>query len=664
MILTVPDSWETVSNGKLVSVANAGQGMKVWTWRQALPVSTYLISVVAGQFDKQSDTWHDIPVDYMVPHGDRDRITPTFAHTRDMLTFFSDRFGVLYPWAKYDQSTVDQFTESGMENVSATTLTTRDLVNPALAKESIEGADPLTSHELGHQWFGDLVTCNDWSNLWLNEGFATFLAQLWEEHEYGSDAAAYARWREQNGWRRQARLYTVPIVNSDFKDSMDYAGNIYGKGGLVLEMLREQMGDDAFFRGLQHYLEANRLKTVVTADLLKALDESSGTKVDQFFDQWIYGAGAPQFEIDSEYDSGAKKLNLTVMQAQKTAGRMGLFNVPIEVAISTAIDTKSFPITVSKQEETFSFPVDSRPLLVLFDKGDKILKSVNFHKTTAQWIYQLQNAQDVPDRADAAQALAGIKGDEAVAALGQAAIHDHFWGVRNEALLALGRIGGSEAEKQIMAGTVNSDPWVRETAMAQLGRFHDDATLAPKLAEVFRSDIAFRVRSAALTSYAQLKPAGGLAFLQDAARIDSPDDVIRRAALKAMGALGNDMAVSTLGDWSEQGKPIDLRTAAISSLAELDKKDETVESQLIADLNDPEFDVRLATIFALGTRGDAAAIAPLEAMLNRDDLSLGLAPYIQRELARLRKDGSDDDGPSAKFAPPHPVGTRPHANAA
>ncbi len=465
MILTVPESWETVSNGKLVNVVNVGQGLKTWTWRQDEPVSTYLISVVAGDFEKQSDTWNGMPLDYVVPRGMRDRIAPTFTHTRDMLTFFSERFGVRYPWAKYDQSMVDQFTESGMENVSATTLTTRDLLNPALAKESIEGSDPLTSHELGHQWFGDLVTCQDWSNLWLNESFATFLAQLWEEHEYGAENTSYARWRAQAAWKRQARLFTVPIVNSDFKDSMDYAGNIYGKGGLVLEMLREQMGDAAFFKGLQHYLEANRLKNVVTADLVKALDESSGTSVDKFFDEWVYGAGAPQFEIDSSYDADAKQLNLTVDQTQKVAGRVGLFTVPVEVTVTTAGGTKSFQIAVSKQEETFHLPVDSKPLLVLFDKGDKILKTVEFHKTTAQWIYQLQNAQDAPDRADAAQALAGIKSDDAIAALGDAALKDRFWGIRNESLLALGRIGGKDAEQRVLAATANTDPWVREVAV-------------------------------------------------------------------------------------------------------------------------------------------------------------------------------------------------------
>ena len=643
MILTVPESWQTVSNGKLVGVANAGQGMKTWTWRQDEPVSTYLISVVAGEFVKQSDAWGKIPLDYVVPKGMQDRIAPTFTHTRDMLTYFSDRFGVKYPWVKYDQSMVDQFTESGMENVSATTLTTRDLLNPALAKESMEGSDPLTSHELGHQWFGDLVTCKDWTNLWLNEGFATFLAQMWEEHEYGADNAAYGRWRQQAGWKRQARLFTVPIVNSDFKDSMDYAGNVYGKAGLVLEMLREQMGDDAFFKGLQHYLEVNRFKNVVTADLVKALEESSGMNLDKFFDEWVYGAGAPQFEIDSNYDAGAKQLSLTVDQTQKLAGHVGLFTVPVEVSITTASGTKSFPITVSKQEETFNFPADSKPLMVVFDKGDKILKTIDFHKTTAQWIYQLQNAQDVNDRANAAQALAGIKSDDAIAALGSAALNDRFWGVRNESLLALGRIGGKDAEQRVLAATANTDPWVRETAVGQLARFHDDA-LAAKLADIYRSDPAYRVRSAALLAYGQEKPANGLAFLQQAAQTESPDNVIRRAALRAMGSLGDNLASETLGDWSAQGKPIDVRDAAIASLAQVDKKNEMIESELLDYVNDPDHDVQISALIALGARGDSAAIAPLEAMLKRDDLDEDLSRFIQRALARLRGEGAAAGG--------------------
>ena len=279
-----------------------------------------------------------------------------------------------------------------MENVSATTLAARDIVHAELASERPEAADGLISHEMTHQWFGDLVTCKDWTNTWLNEGFATFGAILWEEHYYGVDASAYRYWREQNTWMQSKELYPIPIVTRDINDSVEYVGNVYDKAGWVIHMLREQMGDDAFFRALKHYLEANRLQNVVSADLAKAVEESSGTNVDQFFDQWIYGAGAPRFTVRSTYDDAAKKVSLSVKQTQKVEGHVGLFRVPVDVAITTASGEKLFPIEVSKADETFSFPVDGPPLMVLFDKGDKILKSVDFQKSPEEWIRQLRTA--------------------------------------------------------------------------------------------------------------------------------------------------------------------------------------------------------------------------------------------------------------------------------
>ena len=664
MIVTVPRDWVTVSNGKLESVSDSGGGMKTWTWRQSQPISTYLISLVAGEFDESKETWRNLPVDYYVPRGESDRIAPTFSHTRDMLSYFSERVGVPYPWVKYDQSMVDQFVEGGMENVSATTLTTRGLLNPLLARESLEGSDNLISHEMSHQWFGDLVTTKDWANLWLNEGFATFMAQMWEEHQFGVDNAAYSRWREQAAWLRQTRLYTVPVVTRDFTDSMKYAGNIYGKGGIVLEMLRQQLGDDAFFHGLQHYLEINRLGNVVTADLIKALEESTHTNLDRFFDEWIYGAGAPRFTINSTYDAAAKLVRVQVRQTQDVRGPVGLFEMPVTIGVTTADGSRDFPIRISKADETFTFAAESEPLMVLFDKGDKILKTVDFHKSPAEWIYQLQNAPDVPDRADAAKALGDERGNDAVAAaLGNAALNDRFWGVRVESLTALGRIGNAEAEKRVLAALGNSEPWVREIAVAQLGHFHDDAVLVPRLTGIFHDDTAYRVRAAALIALGDTRATDARDTLEKAAKSDSPDDVIRRAALRAMGLLGDNRSAPTLLDWSAEGKPVRLRAAAIGSLARLDKKNEAIESQLIAYLSDSSFDIRFAALFALGERGDPAAIAPLNALLHSNDMTSGLEPVIEDQLARLRKADAGSGGQEAQSgAPPRNAGSNPAAN--
>jgi aminopeptidase N len=648
MILTVPRDWITVSNGKLLSVQDAPDGQKIWTWRQSLPVSTYLISFVAGEYKEKKDTWRNIPITFNVPRGIEDTIDPTFSHTKEMLDFFSDRFGVPYPWEQYAQTAVDDFVASGMENVSATTLAARDMVHAELASEKPEAADGLISHEMTHQWFGDLVTCKDWTNAWLNEGFATFGATLWEEHHYGVDASGYRYWREQNTWMQSRELYPIPIVTRDINDSVEYAGNVYDKAGWVIHMLREQMGDEAFFRALKHYLEANRLQNAVSADLAKAVEESSGANVDQFFDQWIYGAGAPRFTVRSAYDDAGMKVSLSVKQAQKVEGHVGLFRVPISVSITTSSGEKLFPIEVSKADETFSFPVDGPPLMVLFDKGDKILKSMDFQKSPEEWIRQLRTALDVPDRADAAYALGGLRDNEAAAnALGEAAQHDKFWGVREEALRSLGRINSAPARKQVLAALANDQPWVRAVVVEQLGRYHGDEEIAKRLQNIYKDDKAYSVRGAALQSLATDKAPNAEPILEKALTISSPNDVLRSAALRAMGSLGDNSDVPALLEWSSPGKPSALRGIAIGSLGRADLKNHDITARLITYLSESSFDIRFASIFALGHRGDPTAIEPLEALLKGGQLGIGVPHALEDLIAQLRGQGAPQKGPSA-----------------
>ncbi len=637
MILTVPGNWLTVSNGKLLSVQDAPNGQKTWDWRQSLPVSTYLISFVAGQYKEEKDAWRNIPVTYNVPRGMEDTIAPTFGHTKQMLDFFSNRFGVPYPWDKYAQTAVDDFVASGMENVSATTLASRDMVHAALAAELPEAADGLISHEMTHQWFGDLVTCKDWTNTWLNEGFATFGASLWEEHYYGADASDYHYWRTQNRWMPSRELFTIPIVTRNIDDSVEYVGNVYDKAGWVLHMLREQLGDTAFFGSMKHYLEANRLQNVVTSDLVKAIEESTDTNVDRFFDQWIYGAGAPRFVVRSTYDAAAKRISLNVKQTQKVEGRVGLFRVPIQVAVTTASGEKLFPIEVSKAEETFSFPVDGPPLMVLFDKGDKILKSLDFQKTPEEWIRQLETASDVPDRADAALALGKIRDNNGVAkALGEAARQDKFWGVREEALRSLGRIRSSTARKQVLAALSNEQPWVRQVAVEQMGRFPKDGNVIKRLKNIYRDDTAYSVRGAALQSLAMDKAPGTAEILEQALATASPDDVLRRASLRAMGLLGNESVVPTLLKWSAPGNPSRLRGTAIGALGRVDLKNHDITARLISYLGESSFDIRFACIFALGRRGDPTAIQPLEALLKSGQLSISVPHSLEGLIDELK----------------------------
>lgn len=658
-ILTVPAAWLTVSNGKLISVSDAGKGLKTWEWRESVPSSTYLITVVAGEFDEVKDSWRGIPVTYYGPKGRGDRLSVNYSRTPAMIDLFSKKLGVDYPWEKYAQVMVDDFVAGGMENSSATTNTSSSLNHPKIAAEMVTDEDGLISHELGHQWFGDLVTCKDWGDIWLNEGFATFMENVWTEAHYGKDQADYERSESGRAWFSEPNLFDKPIVRYDFEDSSEFDGNAYTKGGWVLHMLRHQLGDDAFYRGLKHYLEANRGKNVVTADLAKAIEESSHVDVDQFFSQWLYGAGAPKFDLGYSYDNDKHQVALTVKQTQKVEGHVGIFHVPVNVEITTASGLKLYPISVSKSEQVFTLPADSAPLMVLFDKGGNILKSAEFHKEKKEWLYQLKNASDFADRTDAVSALEKIKNDdEVVSALGNALHNDKFWGLRATAADALGQIGSPAASKQLLEALDSaSEPWVRNRIVAALGNFKGDSAVTVKLTDIANDDSSYRARAAALQALGKLKSPGALATLQAAVSGDSPDGYLRNAALRALGPLGDDKAVPLLEQWSRPGKPIESRTGAMRSLASLEKNNQDITKQIAGYLTEPNFPVRMAAIFALGGRGDAAAVPALEALLKSDDLSIEMVPMIKGQIARLKKPAASkptplngDDGESSDAA--------------
>jgi aminopeptidase N len=656
-IMTVPSSWITVANGKLISVTDAGNNQKTWTWRESQPSSTYLITAVAGEFDEAKQSLRNLPLTYYAPRGRGDRLLPNYERTPQMIDLFNKRIGVDYPWEKYSQVMVDYFVAGGMENSSATTNTADSLRDPRLIPEYPENEDDLISHELAHQWFGDLVTCKDWANIWLNEGFATFFETVWTESHYGKDAASYNLWWNERNWFASSSLYDKPIVRRNFDESEEFDDNAYGKGGWVLYMLRHQLGDDAFWRSLKHYLEVNRGKNVVTPDLIKAIEETTHINVDRFFQQWIYSAGAPKFDLAYTYDAEKHQVALTVKQTQKVESNVGIFSAPVDVEITTASGPKLYTAHVYKAAETFTFPSDSAPLMVLFDKGDYLLKSVKFNKEKKEWLYQLQHATELSDRADATIALSKIKNDdEVVAALSVPLNSDPFWGMRVLSAQALGKIGGPSALKHLLAALdSNKEPVVRNYIVTSLGEFKDNADLPAKLQTIAAGDSSYRARAAALEALGRTKSPEALTVLTAAVNSDSPDDLLRIYALRSLGYLGNDKAVPLLIDWSKPGKAIDSRAAAIASLARLDKQNKEITQQIASYLDEPYFTMRWSASHALGARGDASAVPALEALLKRDDLSIEMVPEIKDQIERLqspkqakKKPAQDEEEESAE----------------
>ena len=653
-ILTVPAQWKTISNGKLVSVKDTGDGLKVWTWRESLPSSTYLFTIVAGELAEVKDTWRSVPVTYYAPKDRGDRLEPNYSRTPAMIDLFSKKLGVDYPWEKYSQAMVDEFVAGGMENSSATTNTSSSLNHPKLAAELPTGEDGLISHELGHQWFGDLVTTKDWGNIWLNEGFATFMETIWTEAHYGKEEADFDRWRSARAWFGQANLFPKPIVRYDFDDSSEFDGNAYTKGGWVLHMLRHQLGEDQFYAGLKHYLDVNHGRNVTTSDLTEAIEEATHQNVDQFFSQWVYGAGAPKFDLSYTYDDAQKQVLLTVKQTQKLEGRVGLFRIPVDVEITNGNGPRLYPIVVSKASETFTFPSLGAPLMVLFDKGGHVLKSANFKKEKKELLYQLKNATELSDRADAAVALGKLKNDdEVIIALGDALQHDKAWGVRATAAGSLGDLGTSVAARELLSALPRAtEPWVRVRVVQAIGNIKENPEITAKVEEIANTDSSYRARSAALQALGRLKTPTAYTILTGAVNSDSPDSCLRNAALRSFGALGDDKAVPLLRRWAEPGKDLESREAAISSLARLDKDSAEITNEIAGYLKEAHFGIRLAAISALGSRGDASALPALEALLKNGDLSITVGPMIREQIAHLKNlppkgtahRGTDEDG--------------------
>jgi aminopeptidase N len=330
-------------------------------------------------------------------------------------------------------------------------------------------------------------------------------------------------------------------------------------------------------------------------------------------------------------------VTLDVAQTQSPEGRVGIFDVPVEIEIATASGAHTYPIEINQVRQSFRLPSDGPPRMVIFDTDDKVLKKLDFKRDPALLVYQLEHAETVPDRAEAAVELGGLGSDsQAIAALGEAAKHDPFWGVRAEALKALGKIGGRDAEKQVLAGLEDPKPWVREVAVRTLGSFQQDTEVAARLTDIAAHDRAYRVRAAALRSLAEVKAPNAYAILSAAVGSNTPDDILREAALGSFGTLGDPRAVPILMAWSAPGKPVGGREEAISAMAELDKTNQAITAALVSYLHDSDFDLRVTAILALAARGDRTAVGPLEQMRADGELTVGEGPYVDSALSILK----------------------------
>jgi len=372
--LHVPDSMMTLSNGILVSSTPAQPGMRKDYWKMDLPHAPYLAMIAVGQWDKVTDYWRGRPVEYYVDKGYGKDAKEIFAHTPEMIEFFSTKLNFPFVWPKYAQIIVKNFVTGAMENTTAVVF--GDYVQYHKEDAISDGNnDYVVAHELFHHWFGDLVTCESWANITLNEGFANYSEYLWDEYKYGREDADLSRMEEISGYMAEAKSHAHPLIYYHYpSEESVFDAHSYNKGGLVLHMLRDMVGDEAFFGSLHDYLEEHKFSSVEADDLREAFENTTGQDLHWFFNQWYFGKGHPELEVERSYDHSGKQLSITFRQTQGEKGYTDFFRLPIAIDVfkkdTSVIHEK---IWMDEKEKTFTFDMAEQPLAVIIDPRDILL---------------------------------------------------------------------------------------------------------------------------------------------------------------------------------------------------------------------------------------------------------------------------------------------------
>ncbi len=643
----VPAGMTVISNGRLVEEKRgAATGLVAVHWSQDKPHANYLITLVAGYFKRLEAKHRDIPLAFYTPPSESKEAASSFRDTPDMLAFFEQEIGVPYPWPKYDQVCVNDFVAGGMENTSATTLTDWTLFTEAT--ENLRDSDGLISHELAHQWFGDLVTCKDWSHIWLNEGFATYYEALYNGHKHGRDAMLY----ELYGSARMITGIaddTTAIVRRTYRNPSEMFGYLaYPKAGWVLHMLRAQLGPDLYRQCVRTYLERHRYGSVVTEDLRAVIEELSGRSFDQFFDQWLYHGHHPELEAGYDWDQTARLAKVSLRQVQKLSDNVLLFSFPLTIRFKGPFGVRNRTVQVSRKEEDFYFPLDSAPELVRLDPDYTLLAKISFNVPTPMLRAQLADKDDVIGRLLAIEQLAGRRDKETVSMLRHALNNDNFHGVRTEASKALRSIHSDDSLAALLDSVRQTDARVRQQVLADLGGFYTESACAAARQALDQEKNPAILATAAhnLACYPLPETSDRLLKLLDS---KSFRNELAGAAIEAIRLQDDPACITPLlqtlstreAQFTSHGFAQGLETLAY--LARNEQKKDAVRDFLLQRLDYKKRTVQLAAINALGALGDPKAIAALQtfARAAKGNPEQGAAERAVADLRAHRKPVDD-----------------------
>ncbi|MCP9770854.1 M1 family peptidase [Lacihabitans sp. LS3-19] len=441
--LNIESDFTTLSNGLLVDTKTLNNGTKIDHWQQKEPHAVYLTMIAAGNFKKVVDsTFKRFEVSYFVEPEYEKYAYGIFGRTPEMIKFYEDILGVKYQWDKYAQIPVRKYVSGAMENTTATVHSKTVLKNN---NQLIDGNDDgVIAHELFHHWFGDLVTCESWSQLPLNESFANYSEFLWATHKYGKDEGDNVYLNALQEYLYEASQKQVPLIRFNYANREDmFDAHSYQKGGRVLHQLRMEVGDEAFFLALNDYLKSHAFKTAEIEDLRISFEKITGRDLKSFFDQWFFVPGHPRLQIIQNVDD--KKLQITVNQMIDSTN-LWVYNLKLPVQIFEGNKIVNEVLEINSPSNTFSFDIEGDIKNVLVNPDGYFLGNIDHIKTEEELIFQFYNSKSIYGRIFALETLTFTPEDvigrnplqnEKVRNVVLDALKDSFWRIRQIAVQKL-----------------------------------------------------------------------------------------------------------------------------------------------------------------------------------------------------------------------------------
>lgn len=466
--MTVPKKYVTLSNGLLTTQVINKDGTRTDTWKMDLPHSPYLFFMGVGDYAIVKDLYKGKEVSYYVEKEYEKVARKIFGLTPEMMKYFGGITGIEYPWAKYSQIVGRDYVSGAMENTTATLHQESAQQN---ARELVDGNqwEETIAHELFHHWFGDLVTAESWSNLSLNESFANYSEYLWNEYKYGKDAAENHNYEDMQAYflSNSSSKNLIRFYYADKEDMFDAVS--YNKGGRILNMLRNYVGDDAFFKSLNVYLTQNKFKSAEAHQLRLAFEQVTGKDLNWFFNQWYFGSGHPKLEIKYDYDNNTKTAKVFLRQTQ--AGDK-LFRLPIAIDVYKGTNKKRYNVWFETKTDTLSFSVNEKPDLINVDAEKILLAEKRDNKTLENYVHQYKNALNFMDRKEALDYLSKQTDNAQAMQIVLLALKDPFYKLREKALKSLRSDLINEATIQLVENIAKTDPFriVRATAIDVMNR--------------------------------------------------------------------------------------------------------------------------------------------------------------------------------------------------